>query len=76
MSIPKIEVEIRPSGQPGPTKAHADVRLLFSSGELQLIGFAIVKQPGKKTFVGFPRIAGVTSTSLWLGRREISNKRL
>ena len=58
MSIPKIEVEIRPSGQPGPTKAHADVRLLFSSGGASLIGFAIVKQPGKKTFVGFPQNRG------------------
>ena len=58
MSMPRIEVEIRPTGQPGPTKAHADVRLLLPSGEIQLIGFAIVKQPGKKTFVGFPQNRG------------------
>jgi hypothetical protein len=58
MSLPKIEVEIRPTGQPGPTKAHADVRLLLPNGEIQLIGFAIVKQPDKKTFVGFPQNRG------------------
>jgi hypothetical protein len=58
MSLPKIEVEIRLTGQPGPTKAHADVRLILPNGEIQLIGFAIVKQPGKKTFVGFPQNRG------------------
>jgi DNA-binding cell septation regulator SpoVG len=58
MSIPRIEVEVRPTNQPGPTKAHADVRLLLPNGEIQLIGFAIVKQPGKKTFVGFPQNRG------------------
>jgi len=58
MSLPKIEVEIRVTNQPGPTKAHADVRLLLPNGEIQLIGFAIVKQPGKKVFVGFPQNRG------------------
>jgi DNA-binding cell septation regulator SpoVG len=58
MSTPKIEVEIRPTHQPGPTKAHADVRLLFPDGEIALIGFAIIVQPGKKAFVGFPQNRG------------------
>ena len=56
--MPKIEVDIRPTGQSGPTKAHADVRLLLPNGEVTLIGFAIVKQPGKKTFIGFPQNRG------------------
>jgi hypothetical protein len=58
MSIPKIEVEIRPASQLGATKAHADVRLIVSNGEILLIGFAIVKQDGKKAFVGFPQNRG------------------
>jgi hypothetical protein len=58
MSIPKIEVEIRPTGQPGPTKAHADVRILLPNGEIGLIGFAIIVQPGKKPFIGFPQNRG------------------
>ena len=58
MSLPKIEVEIRATTQPGPTKAHADVRLLFPNGEVSLIGFAIVRQPGQKAFVGFPQNRG------------------
>jgi hypothetical protein len=58
VSLPKIEVEIRPTSQPGPTKAHADVRILLPNGEIRLIGFAIIKQPGKKAFVGFPQNRG------------------
>lgn len=58
MSLPKIEVEIRRTNQPGPTKAHADIRLLLPNGEILLIGFAIIIQPGKKTFVGFPQNRG------------------
>jgi DNA-binding cell septation regulator SpoVG len=58
MSLPKIEVTIRAANNPGVTKAHADVRLLLPNGEIDLIGFAVIKQPGKKLFVGFPQNRG------------------
>jgi DNA-binding cell septation regulator SpoVG len=58
VSLPKIEVTIRKSEKPGITKAHADVRIYLPNGELELIGFAIVEQPGKKAFVGFPQNRG------------------
>jgi hypothetical protein len=58
MSLPKIEVKVRPTKNPGVTKAHADLRILLPNGEIDLIGFAIIKQPGKKTFVGFPQNRG------------------
>jgi DNA-binding cell septation regulator SpoVG len=58
MGIPKINVQIRRIPQPGPTKAHADVTLSFSNGVIDLIGFAIIQQPGKKAFVGFPQNRG------------------
>jgi DNA-binding cell septation regulator SpoVG len=58
MSQPQIEVEIRPSAKPGATKAFADVRLNFPDGELRLIGFGIVEQPGKSPWVGFPENRG------------------
>ena len=58
MSEPQIEVEIRPSAKPGPTKAYADVRLIFPDGELRLIGFGVIKQPGKSSWVGFPENHG------------------
>ena len=56
--MPKIEVAIRPTKTPGVTKAHADLRVIFDNGEFELLGFAIIKQPGKKTFVGFPQNRG------------------
>jgi hypothetical protein len=58
MSLPKIEVKIRPTNRPGVTKAHADVRLLFPNGDLDLIGFAVIKENGKSPWVGFPQTAG------------------
>jgi DNA-binding cell septation regulator SpoVG len=58
MSLPKIEVKIRPTTNPGVTKAHADVRILLPNGEIHLIGFAIIKQPQQKAFVGFPQNRG------------------
>lgn len=58
MGLPKIEVNIRPANKPGLTKAHADLRILLPNGEIGLIGFAIIKQPGKKPFVGFPQNRG------------------
>lgn len=58
MSLPKIEVSIRPTQNPGVTKAHADVRILLPNGEIHLIGFAIIKQPQQKAFVGFPQNRG------------------
>jgi len=58
MSLAKIEVTIRATNNPGVTKAHADVRLLLANGEIDLIGFAIIEQPGKKPFVGFPQNRG------------------
>ncbi len=54
----KIVVRIRPSERPGAVKAYADIRLLLPDGELEMIGFAIVEQPGKKPFVGFPQNRG------------------
>lgn len=58
MSLPKIEVEIRPTDKLGVTKAHADVRILLPNGEIHLIGFAIIEQPGQEAFVGFPQNRG------------------
>ena len=58
MSLPKIEVKIRPTNKPGVTKAHADVRLLFPNGDLNLLGFAVIKENGKSPWVGFPQTAG------------------
>jgi DNA-binding cell septation regulator SpoVG len=58
MKEPQIAVQIRRSGKPGPTKAYADVLLNFPDGELRLIGFGIVKQPGKSLWVGFPENHG------------------
>lgn len=58
MSLPRIEVKIRPTNRPGVTKAHADVRLLFPNGDLDLIGFAVIKENGKLPWVGFPQNAG------------------
>lgn len=58
MSLPKIEVKIRPTTNPGVTKAHADVRILLPNGELDLIGFAVIKQPHQDPFVGFPQNRG------------------
>jgi DNA-binding cell septation regulator SpoVG len=58
MTLPKIEVTIRPVDKPGATKAHADVRLLFSDGELLLFGFAVIQQGKKPSWIGFPEIPG------------------
>jgi DNA-binding cell septation regulator SpoVG len=58
MTLPKIEVTIRLVDKPGSTKAHADVRLLFSDGEMLLLGFAVIQQGIKPLWVGFPEIAG------------------
>jgi len=58
MSLPRMEVKIRPTNNPGVTKAHADLRIKLPSGEIELIGFAIIEQPGKKAFVGFPQNRG------------------
>jgi DNA-binding cell septation regulator SpoVG len=54
----KIAVDIRIAENPGAVKAHADVRLSFPDGELQLIGFAVIEHPGKDLFVGFPANRG------------------
>jgi len=58
MSLPKIEVEIRPTDRTGVTKGHADVKLLLTNGEILLIGFAIIEKPGHKPFIGFPANRG------------------
>jgi hypothetical protein len=58
MSIPKIEVRIRPTNKLGVTKAHADLRIVVPNGEIALIGFAVLQQPGKPAFVGFPQNRG------------------
>jgi hypothetical protein len=59
MRDPQITVQIRQSGKPGSTKAYADVLLSFPDGEIRLIGFGIVKQPGKSPWVGFPENHGL-----------------
>jgi hypothetical protein len=47
MSFLKMEVQIRPTNAPGVTKAHADLRILLPNGEIHVIGFAIIGQPGR-----------------------------
>lgn len=54
----KIAVKIRRTEKPGSLKAHADLRLTFPDGELHVIGFGIIEQPGKKPYVGFPQNRG------------------
>lgn len=54
----KFDVRIRPSDRPGPVKAYADLTFLFEDGELEIMGFPIIQQPGQKHFVGFPQIKG------------------
>jgi hypothetical protein len=58
MNAPQITVTIRKSAKPGSTKAYADVQLNFPDGELRLIGFGIIKQPGKSPWIGFPENHG------------------
>jgi hypothetical protein len=60
MMLPKIQVTIRPVDKPGATKAYADVRLLFSDGELLLLGFAVIQHGKKLLWVGFPELPGRT----------------
>src|SRR5437588_4183686 len=55
---PQIAVEIRKSGKPGATKAYADIRLDFPDGEIHILGFGIIKQPGKSPWVAFPQNHG------------------
>lgn len=54
----QIKVEIRKPGRPGAIKAYADVSLNFPDSKLNLIGFAIVAQPGKSLWVAFPQNHG------------------
>ena len=54
MKEPQITVEIRKPGKPGSIRAFADVSLSFPDGKLDLIGFAVVGQPGKSPWVAFP----------------------
>lgn len=54
MKEPQITVEIRKPGKSGSIKAYADVSLSFPDGQLDLIGFAVIGQPGKSPWVGFP----------------------
>jgi DNA-binding cell septation regulator SpoVG len=54
----KFYVRIRQSDRPGAVKAYADLRFLLPDGELEVMGFAIIQQPGQKHFVGFPQIRG------------------
>lgn len=53
-----ITVNVRMAENPGSVKAHADVTLAFTDGELKLIGFAIIEHPGKDLFVAFPQNRG------------------
>ncbi len=58
MKEPQITVGIRAPGKPGSIKAFADVRLIFPDGEVDLIGFGVIGQPGKSPWVGFPQNHG------------------
>ncbi len=58
MKEPQITVGVRPPGKPGAIKAFADVHLIFPDGEVDLIGFAVIGQPGKSPWVGFPQNHG------------------
>ena len=58
MTLPKIEVMVRPVDKPGSTKAYADVRLLLSDGEILLLGFAVIQSGKKSMWIGFPEIPG------------------
>ena len=60
MTLPKMDITIRLVEKPGATKAHADVRLLFSDGELLLLGFAVIQHGKKLLWVGFPELPGRT----------------
>ena len=58
MNRQQISVEIRRSAKPGSTKGYADVTLSFPDGQIRLIGFGIIKQPGKSVWIGFPENHG------------------
>jgi len=59
MKEPQIRVQIRKPGKTGSIKAYADVSLSFPDGNLDLIGFAVIEQPGKSRWVAFPSNHGV-----------------
>ena len=54
----KFEVRIRRRDRPGSVKAYADLTFFLPDGELEIMGFGVIQQPGQKPFVGFPQIRG------------------
>jgi len=54
-----ITVTIRAASKPGSVKAHADVRVEFSSSSLEIFGVSIVQHdPAKPAWVSYPQRAG------------------
>jgi hypothetical protein len=55
----RITVTIRAASKPGSVKAHADVRVEFSSSSLEIFGVSIVQHdPAKPAWVSYPQRAG------------------
>ena len=58
-SNPRITVMIRPVSKPGSRKAHADVRVEFSSSSLEIFGVSVVQHdPAKPAWVSYPQRPG------------------
>ena len=55
----RITVTIRAASKPGSVKAHADVRVEFSSSALEIFGVSIVQQDSAKpAWVSYPQRPG------------------
>jgi hypothetical protein len=55
----RIAVTIRAASKSGSVKAHADVRVEFSSSSLEIFGASIVQHdPAKPAWVSYPQRAG------------------
>ena len=52
-------ISLRAASKPGAVKAHADVRVEFSSSGLEIFGLSIVQHdPAKTAWVSYPQRAG------------------
>lgn len=59
MSDLRITVTLRSASKPSAVKAHADVRVEFSSSSLEIFGASIVQHdPQKPAWVSYPQRAG------------------
>lgn len=58
-NLPRITVTIRAASKPGSVKAHADVRVEFSSSSLEIFGVSVVQHdPAKPAWVSYPQRPG------------------